>query len=518
MVFTRNVFKSFVFNYVMGSKSIKDKFIYIPVIVLSLYLIIRLIDKASIINSFPLDFDNDISSYLAYLFFLAKCGWNNLCGYWYNGIIPFQSYTPGWFFFTFPIYILTNKVTLSAYISLLLITLLSFLVINSIGKIKNYSLVKRFFIFLFLFGNPITVGNFIRLGRLPEMMGFLTFMTLFLFFIYYFNKKLDLKFLIFFSIVYFAIIISSAHFAVLSQILVISFLIIRDYKEKIKIIAGAFLGIIFSSFWLLDFLKSKFFGTLGDYSPLGKSQLLLFTKEHLLTNLALIIVPLIFIFVFYFYYKQHKENKKLILFYTPVLVLSILVFSRAVTIIPILNDLPSDPYLEFILFFTLILFFDTNLSLYKTKFIDFIKIIKPTIVLLPMLLVMISIFYTPWSRGYTKLEYDTLNLMSKIDDKFIIYGEGYPTSYAAAYYSYAPIYLNLSTSSGWAPITKPKSYYELLSESKNALNNLDCKNFKSLVAKLNTTNFIGFKDFCSNLKKCGLIKIEERENVCLYKK
>ena len=109
----------------MKSKKISNRWLYIPILILGINFIIRIINQSKIIKQFPLDTVNDVSAYIAELHFLNICGFHNFCGYWYNGFTNFQLSTPGWHFFTYPIYLVFNDYLKAIYISIILIFLLS---------------------------------------------------------------------------------------------------------------------------------------------------------------------------------------------------------------------------------------------------------------------------------------------------------------------------------------------------------------------------------------------------------
>ena len=81
-------------------KNIPDRWLYIPIILLAINFVYRLADQSQLLFYFPLDYTNDISSYMAQLFFLDKCGFHAFCPYWFNGFTTFQFTSPAWFFFT----------------------------------------------------------------------------------------------------------------------------------------------------------------------------------------------------------------------------------------------------------------------------------------------------------------------------------------------------------------------------------------------------------------------------------
>src|SRR3989344_2436430 len=117
----------------MDKKIFNDKWLYIPIIILAINLLIRIIDQSKITYIFPLDLTNDGSSYISLLFFLDKCGFHNFCSYWYNGFISFQLTPPGWYFFTYPLLLIFNNYQVAYFVSIIIIFLLSFYAILKFG-------------------------------------------------------------------------------------------------------------------------------------------------------------------------------------------------------------------------------------------------------------------------------------------------------------------------------------------------------------------------------------------------
>lgn len=129
-----------------------DKVLLFPIIIMGIYFIYRLIDLSKIITYFPLDYTNDISSYIGMLFFLVKYGYNAIIPNWYNGFILFKIIQPGWYFYTLPIYLITKNILLATYISTISLFIIGFVLLFIIGKNNNFSLIKvlTFFVFSLL--------------------------------------------------------------------------------------------------------------------------------------------------------------------------------------------------------------------------------------------------------------------------------------------------------------------------------------------------------------------------------
>ena len=177
-------------------KSIKDYYLYIPILILGVYLIFRLINQSQIIFTFPLDKYNDWSSYMAQLHFLKECGFHNFCSYWYNGFINFQINQPGWYFFIYPLYLIIKNVQLTAYLSLIITLVLSLGALYLNRKKLKLSKTKVLALFLFFFGNAVAVGNFIRVGKIHELFGWFNLIVIFIFILTYKDKKIQAGFIL----------------------------------------------------------------------------------------------------------------------------------------------------------------------------------------------------------------------------------------------------------------------------------------------------------------------------------
>ena len=147
----------------------------------------------------------------------------------------------------------------------------------------------------------------------------------------------------------------------------------------------------------------------------------------------------------------------------------------------------------------------------------FYIIIVISLVILPLINVIVSIVHTPFFTTYTSLEEDTLFMLSSVENRFIIFGSSSHTSYSKAYFSYAPIYLNLTTAGGWSNQIKEPSYIDML---KNLLYNVENKVCGQLIDNLNAlnvTDIITYDLYCKILDDCGLKQINDKNQVCLYR-
>src|SRR3989344_5849978 len=289
----------------MIKKKFQKLFLYIPINILFINLIFRIINQSKMMSMFPLDTINDWSSYIALLHFLDNCCFHNFCSYWYNGFTSFLITQPGWYFFSYPLYLYFGDPLKASFISMVLIFILSFIIVYKFGASFIESKEKRILVYLLLFANAAAIGNYIRLGRIPEFFAFFLFVLFTFIILYYKDKELDLKFFLIIPI-YSLLLISHQTFAILGSLMWTALFLVKGNKEKLYIILLAALSLILASFWLIPYI-STFFNTVGVDKPIGIN-ILSFDKEYLLETIFTFIIPLVFLFIFYLYIKRSKYD------------------------------------------------------------------------------------------------------------------------------------------------------------------------------------------------------------------
>ena len=491
------------------SRKISDSWFYFPIIILSVYFIVRLVDQSKIVRYFPLDVTNDVSSYMAQLHFLKVCGFHNFCPYWYNGFTTFSFSQPGWYFFAFPLYYLTNDVKVATFLSILLIFILAFLAIFLLYKHLGLSKLKRVAFFFFFFANAIAIGNFIRLGRAHELFAWLNFVILAFLLLWYKDHKLDKKFFIG-SLVYGIILISHQAIATLSIFLIGGlFLVKKGFIEKTKVVLMAVLSFLIASFWLIPFIQRLYNSSIPSRNY--GNWLWLFTKEHLLTNIAATIIPLALFIAFYSYWSNNKSRKELI-FFLPVLLLNLVFLFRLTPFMPILGNIIPDQLIMFLLFFLIFFFLKTDFDIYgKLR-----NLVLFFLILIPILSVVINIVHTPNFLVPGELEEEIVSTLPYVRGSFIMLGDFPPSSSRDAYYSYAPIYFNLSSPGGWYDSLATASYVDGLANIHRLFDAGSCNNLMEQLSYFNVTEIIAYSGSCDVLEGCGLAEKIRKEDVCLY--
>lgn len=315
---------------------------------------------------------------------------------------------------------------------------------------------------------------------------------------------------------YFTTIISHFSETIVAQFLVLMLFLIKPKKEKYLLILYTIIGLILSSFWWLPFILDAFkLNISSDPAYFYILRLLDFSPKWILRNIASLIIPLFLWLTFYHYWKYQNKPKKELLFISPVIIFSILFVTRLIILIPFFNRIYPDAHINLYLFFGIFYFLKTPFNFYSKK-IKYIIILA--LILLPMLSICINIIHTPLFKIPGQLENETLSVLQKIDNRYIIVEtpETIKTSFSKAYYSYGAIYYNLSTSAGWYDPVKEPYYIDMINSIPIYVKDKNCNDLTKTLKALNTIEILTYDDYCNNLRYCNLKQKIKQDRVCLY--
>ncbi|MFH0876148.1 MAG: hypothetical protein V1859_09500 [archaeon] len=473
----------------------------------------RFVNQSQIISTFPLDYTNDWSSYLTQLHFLTVCGFHNACPYWYGGFTAFIVEAPGWPLFTYPIYALLGSLTLTGYVSVVLIFLLALFASLKIGAVLKFSKLRSLFFFAFYFGNAIAIGNFIRLGRVSQALAFMLGLWILYIILKYKDKKINTGFLWIIP-VYVALIVTHYQEAFLLSFIPLGLLIYkRNMLERIVILLSFGFAAILSLFWTYPFLINVLSPTGGSLlSHIQSNWAFQMNGNLVLTIIASIIVPLAFMIVFLARLRNSKNKAGLIRFYLPTLILSGLFLFRLNVFVPFLKNISPDPVMLFLLLLTMILALELKGSMKLFKVIAIIAII-----IIPLASVLVSHIHTPYFTQYTEMENQLLEVLEHTPDNFIMLNEDSRTSYANAYYCLGAVKYGLTTPAGWYPFIASSKRLAELDKIQMYFGDNDCDALVYQLKYLKTDYVIGYADYCGRLDSCGLKTEYTSGQACLLK-
>ena len=472
-------------------------------ILLVVNLLFRLVDQSKLLRFFPFDYTNDISSYMAQLFFLKTCGFHAFCPYWYQGFTNFLFQAPGWYFFAYPLYLLFGDVKAATYTSVVFLYLIGFLVLFFLYKKFQFSRLQRIFFFAVFFGNALVLGNLLRLGRVHELFAWVVFLLFAFFMLYYRNRQLSPAFYLS-GLFYGLLILSNQNVAILASLFYLSLFFVKQGKEKVGVVFSGILGLALSSFWWVPFLTHLFEGSLlvGNYGRTALS----FTYGLVWTQIPLTLTSFAFLFFYVFSWSSHKEDR---VFFAPFVALSALVFFRLIGLLPLFDDILPDYYSTLLIFLCLFLFLRSRAE--KFPFSRFLSI---ALVIVAVLSVSVNLVKTPFFVEPDQNVEDLTFLLSSLEGSFVLHGSLPSNVYAGAVYSYAPIYYNLTTPFGWYAHVAPVVYRDALFFDARQLS-YTCENVQAYLHRWSVNNFLSYGDACMFLSSCAFGTFASRGSFCV---
>ncbi len=495
----------------MDKEKINGKHLIVVSVLLGLYLLIRLADYSQIIYLVPsAEFGSDYASYMAQLHFLKTCGFHNFCPYWYNGFTSFITTPPAWFFMTLPIYLATNHVQLSFYIGMLLTYLISIGGIVVIGRKIGWSGLKCLCFFLIFEGNNVAI-RILRQGRVHELFAWAIFAIAALIILYYKDRKIDKNF--YWVIPLYSLTILGYHsVAVLLSFLFVGIFLIKTHKERFIIAASLLASYVITSFWWVPLLGALWSAN-GNFSQVGAEAWWQFNDFVHFTPIAAVGLPLLLLIFFFAYVRSKQYSRKDFLFFLPVLGVAALFLVGGTPYIPVLNNIFTNVYFQFMIFFITYFLFETHYKKSNNTLLKYILIATIT------LSIVISFISTPFFNKQTKLGADVFETLKYIEnnEKYLIVGY-FPEKLNYQFYSLGPLYFNLSTSGGWYPHLTSAEHIGNISAIYKSAEEKDCNSFTGYAHTLKTTEFIGYDDTCNFLKNCNGSLVVQKSDVCLYKK
>lgn len=473
----------------------------ISIIIFFIILIIKFIQLSKIIYLYP---SYDFSSHIANLFFLKEYGFHNISPNWFNGFRVLEDYPPLFFFFAYAIYkLISNNIQLAFYISLIGIIIIGFLGVYLLGRALNISKIKTLFLFLFFYSNPVTIPWFYTIGRIPEMFGWTLLFYLLSLIFYFKDKELDYRFYIYLIAILTLILLAHPLIFTLSLFVVFGLFLIKNNKERLKIIISMLFIPLLSSFWLIGFISN--INTLKNYAPSYR------IYQHPTEFLYSIIFPLALFLVFWLYKKIKNLKKKEITFYYPLLVVPLLYLTNLFLYIPILKSIEPRTYGIFSILISTILILTFNPKNTKADTLISIGVIAVAII-------SAVIFFTHYSYIdfplYNQANTEIRSLLPNITEKFIVIDENGDIN-KKHIYAFAAVKYNLTTPWGWGMGWISENSTKIRKEIKDSIPERDCKKFLKVINENYVKEIISNKKNCDFLINCKINKKEESYNYCL---
>lgn len=496
---------------------IKDKWFYIPILIFLGIFIMSFINYLPISYSYPFHAGTDLSTYLTRLSFLAEYGFHEFVPNIYEGIILFQHYPIGWAYFALPFYLITDNLLLSAFITLILSFILMGLFVYFISKRENFSLVRYLAFLAILIGNPLSINLFFHIGSNSETFGWTLFLVNFFILLYYKDRRIDKKFLIF-ILSYAALLLTHIYPFVLLSVLILGLFLVKSKKGKLIIASCAGISLLLTSFWWIPFSTITKNGGVFWWSIANEIQGTSFLELFFSYNT----LSLILLFgSFYLFWRSISYSKRELKFYLPVLILGILVASRLIVFIPIINQIPFNLYTQLFIFIAVFLFL--KIKNYNLNWVIIQKLLAVLLILFSIgSFIFIFYYYNDGSLSYkgsytyTDTDKDVISLISDIDNKFFIVGDQ-PYGTNLRYAAYGVIFYNLTTSMG--SHTPSAINQTIINSIKEIETDYEIRNCELLINHLNSLkikNLLSYEGGCDFLADCNLKILRENDNACLF--
>jgi hypothetical protein len=507
-------------NYLNSLREVPNSWFILAVALSVILFLILFVNFSFIIKYFPISAAHeDFNGHMVKVDFMKNYGFNEVPN-WYNGFYPFRTYYFGYLTFTLPIYLLFGNLNLATFISVVLIYIFAFLGCLFFSKIKGgFKNKKRSILFFILFFfNPVILFDSLHLGRLPELFGWLFFLFQSLIIFNYKDKRIDNKFIISYSIVSALLILSGPMIFFLSLSLLAGLFLVKNFKEKIKIVLSFIGSLILTSFWWLPiFIRNEYSQISSFYGPDYMASIfirpssLLFLFKNWYHDLAI----LAFLFVLYFYFSSSKNNnKKDYLFFAPALLLSILYLFKITYFMPFIGSVYHLIFVYFFwfLFLYIVLKIDISHLMARFKIILLFFLYHMYIPIIFYLLLFANI--KPFIYG--DLDNQIVELSDTINERFMVVPHpDYNDAYYPAIVSYITYKNNATTPMGWTPQSARKSVIEMNKEAIKDVQENNCQDILLFFKEQRIESLLTFGDYCTNLLQCGLSFKGSTEKVCV---
>ncbi|MBR9699252.1 hypothetical protein GOV09_02255 [Candidatus Woesearchaeota archaeon] len=464
---------------------------------------------------FPLSTSHqDYSSHMGRIHFLREYGYAEAPN-WYNGFHPFQAYYFGYYFFALPIYLLTDHLPVTVFITIVLMYVLSLFIILRYSSLhKGFSGRNTWLFFGLFFFNPIFLFDTLNLGRLPEALGWTIFALQS--FILFYHKKKEIKgtFIMGYAFTSAALIVSNTMIYFLSLTLLAGFFLIRNFRDKIRITATFLLSLLLTSFWWIPLFLSGSQSRIGSFYGLSYlqnnfslSNPLLFTK-----NIYHDIVILAFLFVFFITLRQKKKEG---LFFLPAVILSVLYLFKITYFLPVINIMYHLIFVSFFWFLFLYLLFTLDFSrISRLKKIVFLVFVYQMFI---PLLIYVPFFANLGSFTHNPMDLQAIDVADAADERFIVVPHpDYPTIHRNALVSYITIINNATTTMGWITQNADPDVLVFNQDIISAVQQTKCDRIISLMTEQKITQLVTFGSYCEELLVCDLTIIKRTSDACLF--
>ena len=218
--------------------------------------------------------------------------------------------------------------------------------------------------------------------------------------------------------------------------------------------------------------------------------------------------------MFFIYWNSVGRDKKSLLFYSPLIFLSVAILTRLIIFLPIFNKPSIGPYSTLLLLPLIFLFLKTRYEgIYKTLATILVFLIPIGFVFANFILIEND------SLRYSELDEEFVEIADSLENRYLLIrplnaDNDYLKLSRISYVTINKPYL--ITPSGGFHTNAPDGLLEDLNLITEDFENLQCNSAVDKLKELEVVELLSYNEFCDYFEQCGLELKEESKNYCIY--
>jgi hypothetical protein len=143
------------------------------------------------------------------------------------------------------------------------------------------------------------------------------------------------------------------------------------------------------------------------------------------------------------------------------------------------------------------------------------RLLLPFLLIGVVIMTWLTFFYVAeFSLAPTADELDHISLYEHVEGKLM---QGGSPDYLKSFMSYANIYYNISTPSGWYPQGARAELIQTIDfDFRVRLMSGDCEGMAEIMDEYDIRSVIGINLSCEKIEECGLREVARKGNSCLF--
>jgi len=369
----------------------------------------------------------------------------------------------------------------------------------------GFNRLQRVLFFLFVFANPVAIGYYLRLGKIPELQAWVWGLAFVALVLYYRNRPLD-RYI--FLLIPLGTIVIYSHIlaAIVLGLAAVALSVARPFREQ-ALLAFCGLVVLFLTmpFWY-PFLTQLDTTVTAETYPLQW----LILPGNVTDKVVSIVVPVLFWILGLVYMRTIHLRRQEKWFWSLLLAFSALFATRLLAFVPLLNRPTPDSY--HMLFIILSSFLALKLLASDTRQARLLAKALPGFVGFGILL---SVMVTPLFTPLTPPLEEALDSLADVDGRLLVLGN-FP--HYGPIYTYGLLHYGIQSPGGWGKEGAGVQHTRDLTEVFTAFPQRDCAALMRGLQKVDAEEVLTTRDSCEFLLACGLEEKKRGQEVCLLRR